>query len=145
MLRICLAGLDLPTGYVGAHRYPLKWRGSDYFDEGDIWTGDGNTGHLHFLTGQRENNGIWLAEGPRYSTSALQLMLAYLSLIIFWFLPFKFLQKYEPITTKKDEKDDDAMNSKAIVLGGTDAWWAPAEGAPTRTADDDGKAKGAEA
>lgn len=99
-----------------------------------VWTGDGNTGF-------GENSGIWIGEGPRYSTSALQLMLAYLSLIIFWFLPFKFLQKYEPITTMKDEKDDDAMNSKAIVLGGTEAWWAPAEDAPTRTADDAGKAK----
>ena len=27
-----------------------------------------------------------------------------------------------------DAKDDDAINSKAIVLGGLDAWWAPAEG-----------------
>jgi AGZA family xanthine/uracil permease-like MFS transporter len=121
-----VAGVCAFFSMIGLIHQPQMFEGKNgetdmtLFAEGS-YPGGGNTG-----TGW--NDGAWLGVGPRYSCSALQVMLAYLSLIIFWFLPFKFLQKYEPITTAKDAKDDDAINSKAIVLGGLDAWWAPAEG-----------------
>ena len=82
---------------------------------------------------QMGGNHGWASEAndPRSSTSPLQVALAYL-VIAAVNLMYHFLRKAYPnsypgvISGTKDELDEEALNSKLVVIGSQDNWWAKA-------------------
>jgi AGZA family xanthine/uracil permease-like MFS transporter len=93
-----------------------------------------------FTTGaQLGGNNLWAGEEtlPRYSTSPLQCGLAYLMLaavfIIWYGLQKAFPNSYpQPLDQSSEEasvEDTAALNSKLLVIGSLNNWWAKGAGA----------------